>query len=166
MPCQLLALHVALLHPCFIAFSAFARFPSRFGGESMLQASSCFTRLKPTQASKTPACCAVAPPPPGVRELLKKVPDEVAEKFYGCGSPTPNGIQGLRQACGGGPAPHGAAAGSGDAEIRTPHCSCERVPIACRRPARRLPWLLQGAGPGVRQRPRLLRVRWAGGGGG
>ncbi|EFN55610.1 hypothetical protein CHLNCDRAFT_9950, partial [Chlorella variabilis] len=47
---------------------------------------------------KTPACCAVAPPPPGVRELLKKVPDEVAEKFYGCGSPTPNGIQGLRQA--------------------------------------------------------------------
>ena len=44
-PCQLLALHVALLHPCFIAFSAFARFPSRFGGESMLQASSCFTRL-------------------------------------------------------------------------------------------------------------------------
>ena len=44
-PCQLLALHVALLHPCFVAFSAFARFPSRFGGESMLQASSCFTRL-------------------------------------------------------------------------------------------------------------------------
>ena len=38
-------LHVALLHPCFVAFSAFTRFPSRFGGESMLQASSCFTRL-------------------------------------------------------------------------------------------------------------------------
>ena len=27
------------------AFSAFARFPSRFGGASMLQARSCFTRL-------------------------------------------------------------------------------------------------------------------------
>ena len=43
-PCQLLALHVALVHPCFIAFSALARFPSRFGGESMMQASSFFTQ--------------------------------------------------------------------------------------------------------------------------
>jgi hypothetical protein len=35
-----------------------------------------------------------------VRAILKKVPDEVKAKYYGCGSPFPLGIDGLRSACG------------------------------------------------------------------
>lgn len=45
---------------------------------------------------KTSACCTAAAPPPLVREALRRVPDEVQAKYYGCGSPFPMGIQGLR----------------------------------------------------------------------
>ncbi|PRW33732.1 Arsenite methyltransferase [Chlorella sorokiniana] len=45
---------------------------------------------------KTSACCTAVAPPPLVRQALAKVPDEVLEKYYGCGSPLPMGIEGLR----------------------------------------------------------------------
>ena len=48
---------------------------------------------------RTSACTAAASVPPAVRDILKKVPKEVVKKFYGCGSPCPMGIDGLR--CGG-----------------------------------------------------------------
>ena len=43
---------------------------------------------------KTNACTSGAPPLT-IREALKKVPDEVLEKYYGCGSPLPFGLEGL-----------------------------------------------------------------------
>jgi hypothetical protein len=45
---------------------------------------------------KTSACCTAGAPPPLVRDALKRVPDEVKAKYYGCGSPFPMGIEGLR----------------------------------------------------------------------
>lgn len=39
-----------------------------------------------------PACL----PLPQVRQALAKVPGEVLDKYYGCGSPLPMGIEGLR----------------------------------------------------------------------
>ena len=45
---------------------------------------------------KTSACCAAGAPPPHIRAVLARVPDEVVEKFYGCGAPLPLGIEGLR----------------------------------------------------------------------
>ena len=45
----------------------------------------------------TSACCTPASQiPKAVRDALKAVPDEVKAKYYGCGSPTPCGIEGLR----------------------------------------------------------------------
>eukprot|EP00899_Mesostigma_viride_P027361 jgi/Mesvir1/780/Mv17379-RA.1 len=52
--------------------------------------------LKDTSDLKTSACCAAGAPPLLVRKALEKVPDEVIAKFYGCGSPVPYGIEGLR----------------------------------------------------------------------
>jgi arsenite methyltransferase len=46
---------------------------------------------------KTSACCTPANQiPKAVRDALREVPDEVKAKYYGCGSPTPVGIEGLR----------------------------------------------------------------------
>jgi len=45
---------------------------------------------------KTNACCASEAPPLTIREALKKVPDEILSKYYGCGSPLPFGIEGLK----------------------------------------------------------------------
>ena len=45
---------------------------------------------------KTSACCTPNALPSRVRDILSKVPDEVKAKYYGCGSPTPLGIDGLR----------------------------------------------------------------------
>lgn len=42
---------------------------------------------------KTNACCAVAPPR-WVRRLLKNVPEEVLSRFYGCGFPIPEALDG------------------------------------------------------------------------
>lgn len=52
--------------------------------------------LTTSEDLKTSACCTAGSPPPLVRDALKKVPDEVKAKYYGCGSPFPMGIQGLR----------------------------------------------------------------------
>ena len=45
---------------------------------------------------RTSACCPATPPPEAVRKALALVPDEVVVKYYGCGSPCPLGIHGLR----------------------------------------------------------------------
>mmetsp|Transcript_19752 Transcript_19752/g.64214 ORF Transcript_19752/g.64214 Transcript_19752/m.64214 type:complete len:401 (+) Transcript_19752:26-1228(+) len=45
---------------------------------------------------KTSACTTPSRPSSRLREVLKDVPDEVKAKYYGCGSPTPLGIDGLR----------------------------------------------------------------------
>ncbi|KAI3425191.1 hypothetical protein D9Q98_008960 [Chlorella vulgaris] len=45
---------------------------------------------------KTSACSTASAPPSLVRDALKLVPDEVKSKYYGCGSPFPMGIEGLR----------------------------------------------------------------------
>lgn len=45
---------------------------------------------------KTSACTASGKPPPATVSLLRRVPLEVREKFYGCGAPLPPGIDGLR----------------------------------------------------------------------
>lgn len=44
---------------------------------------------------KTTACCTPYSPHKIIREALKNVPTEVKAKYYGCGSPTPLGIEGL-----------------------------------------------------------------------
>lgn len=52
--------------------------------------------LKGSDDLKTNACCTASAPPKEVREILKRVPDEIKAKYYGCGSPFPLGISGLR----------------------------------------------------------------------
>lgn len=44
---------------------------------------------------KTTACLTPYAPHKIIKEALKAVPDEVKAKYYGCGSPTPLGIEGL-----------------------------------------------------------------------
>jgi len=51
--------------------------------------------LKSSADLKTDACCTAVAPPKTIKEALKKVPDEVMDKYYGCGSPLPFGIDGL-----------------------------------------------------------------------
>lgn len=43
----------------------------------------------------TTACCSFEPADEYLKGLLSKVPQEVVEKFYGCGNPVPYGIKGL-----------------------------------------------------------------------
>jgi len=45
---------------------------------------------------KTNACACAAAPPPHVRALLRRIPEPVLSRFYGCGSPLPLGCEGLR----------------------------------------------------------------------
>ena len=52
--------------------------------------------LQKTEDLKTSACCTTVSPPPAIRSILAHVPDEVVAKYYGCGSPFPLGITGLR----------------------------------------------------------------------
>lgn len=52
--------------------------------------------LQASEDLKTSACCTAVAPPPEIRAILSKVPDEVVAKYYGCGSPFPTGIEGLR----------------------------------------------------------------------
>eukprot|EP00884_Botryococcus_braunii_P012585 jgi/Botrbrau1/21327/Bobra.0184s0037.1 len=52
--------------------------------------------LKKKEDLKTTACTAAGRPDPIIIESLNKVPQEVLSKFYGCGTPIPLGIQGLR----------------------------------------------------------------------
>ena len=52
--------------------------------------------LKTSADLKTSACCTLDAIPLHIREALKHVPSEVTMKYYGCGSPLPRGIVGLR----------------------------------------------------------------------
>lgn len=52
--------------------------------------------LTKTEDLKTSACCTTGAPHPIIRSILSKVPNEVVSKYYGCGSPFPLGIEGLR----------------------------------------------------------------------
>jgi SAM-dependent methyltransferase len=52
--------------------------------------------LSTSKDLKTSACTAAGAPPPALRAVLRKVPQPVTEKFYGCGAPLPMGIEGLR----------------------------------------------------------------------
>lgn len=52
--------------------------------------------LKTSDDLKTSACCTPNALPKAVRDILSEVPDEIKAKYYGCGSPTPLGIEGLR----------------------------------------------------------------------
>mmetsp|Transcript_12013 Transcript_12013/g.43864 ORF Transcript_12013/g.43864 Transcript_12013/m.43864 type:complete len:382 (-) Transcript_12013:4227-5372(-) len=52
--------------------------------------------LTTTEDLKTTACCDPTALSPKMKKLLAKLPDEVLMKYYGCGSPTPDGIDGLR----------------------------------------------------------------------
>lgn len=45
---------------------------------------------------KTSACTASGRPHPKVIDIMRKVPAEVMDKFYGCGAPLPLGIDGLK----------------------------------------------------------------------
>lgn len=51
--------------------------------------------LNQTKDLKTDACCACGRPPAHVLKALKKIPTMVTDKFYGCGNPVPQGIEGL-----------------------------------------------------------------------
>ena len=43
---------------------------------------------------KTSACCPAKAPPARLREALARLPDEVLARFYGCGSPLPEALEG------------------------------------------------------------------------
>lgn len=45
---------------------------------------------------RTSACKTPSAPARAVKDILKRVPTEVKAKYYGCGSPLPQGIEGLR----------------------------------------------------------------------
>jgi SAM-dependent methyltransferase len=51
--------------------------------------------LQKTSDLKTSACCSMSAPPPALRKIMALLPIEVVERFYGCGNPIPNGIDGL-----------------------------------------------------------------------
>lgn len=50
--------------------------------------------LKTNQDLQTSACCTADAMPLYLREILKDIHDEVKDKFYGCGSPIPFGLEG------------------------------------------------------------------------
>ena len=52
--------------------------------------------LQTSKDLKTSACTAGGRPHQRVQHLLSSVPEEVSDKFYGCGAPLPLGIEGLR----------------------------------------------------------------------
>ena len=52
--------------------------------------------LGTTKDLKTSACTASSRPSPHIMSALRAVPEEVKNKFYGCGAPLPLGIKDLR----------------------------------------------------------------------
>jgi hypothetical protein len=52
--------------------------------------------LETSKDLKTSACTAAGRPHGDIVKIIKKVPDEIKAKFYGCGAPLPLGIDGLR----------------------------------------------------------------------
>ena len=51
--------------------------------------------LSSTKDLKTSACTASGPPPPQLTAAINAVPQGVTDKFYGCGTPLPLGVEGL-----------------------------------------------------------------------
>lgn len=51
--------------------------------------------LQKTEDLRTSACTSCKAPPTHVKRVLKLVPAAVKERFYGCGNPIPEGIEGL-----------------------------------------------------------------------
>ena len=51
--------------------------------------------LNSTSDLKTSACCTLTAPPGIILQALQKVPNEIQDKYYGCGTPIPFGIQDL-----------------------------------------------------------------------
>jgi len=52
-----------------------------------------YTKLQSSKDLKTSACCTL--PAAHIIDALRRVPQEITDKFYGCGNPIPNGIKGL-----------------------------------------------------------------------
>eukprot|EP00210_Caulerpa_lentillifera_P001291 g1244.t1 len=52
--------------------------------------------LESTKDLKTSACTAASSPNNEILKVMRKVPQEIIAKFYGCGAPLPLGISGLR----------------------------------------------------------------------
>lgn len=52
--------------------------------------------LKSTKDLKTSACTACERPHKKIEDIISKIPHAVVSKFYGCGFPTPLGIEGMR----------------------------------------------------------------------
>lgn len=52
--------------------------------------------LSTSKDLKTSACTAAGRPPQPIVSALEKVPEEIKDRFYGCGAPLPLGIEGLR----------------------------------------------------------------------
>ncbi|RLN32626.1 hypothetical protein BBJ28_00000422 [Nothophytophthora sp. Chile5] len=62
-------------------------------------------QLQQTSDLQTSACCTLTAPPARILQLLRNVPDAVVNKYYGCGTPIPFGIEGcnvLDLGCGSG----------------------------------------------------------------
>ena len=43
------------------------------------------------------SCCTAAPLPAAHARILEEIDDEILDKFYGCGSPIPGLLEGLKQ---------------------------------------------------------------------
>ncbi|MHC4187601.1 MAG: methyltransferase domain-containing protein, partial [Planctomycetota bacterium] len=52
--------------------------------------------LKKSEDLKTNACCVPEGPPVHIAEALELIDDEVKDKYYGCGSPIPLSLEGLK----------------------------------------------------------------------
>ena len=50
--------------------------------------------LKSSDDLKTNACCTSSAPPKYVRDIFPLIKDEIVNRFYGCGSPIPMGLEG------------------------------------------------------------------------
>ncbi|WIA21587.1 hypothetical protein OEZ85_000776 [Tetradesmus obliquus] len=50
--------------------------------------------LQASSDLKTSACCTAKAPPADVLALLRQLPQEIVQKYYGCGSPFPAGLKG------------------------------------------------------------------------
>ena len=91
---------------------------------------------------KTSACCAAGALPLHIRDIVRRIPSPVTDKFYGCGAPLPLGMEGLRV-------------------LDLGWCDCRRwflqpfSAVLTRRGAQRLgPRLLLGGSAGGRERQR------------
>lgn len=55
-----------------------------------------YTELQSTSDLKTSACCVGDSVPPSIRRLFKNIHPTVTDRFYGCGSPFPPCLKGLK----------------------------------------------------------------------